>query len=70
MTVDHDSYTDCRAGLGPAVGAVIAVVFYRFIKILEYEVANPGQDAKDETEEKTEAEEKVLPRHRRSESQA
>ena len=30
--------------LGPAIGAVAAVLFYRFIKILEYEVANPGQD--------------------------
>ncbi|KAI4724343.1 aquaporin-like protein [Aureobasidium sp. EXF-10728] len=31
--------------LGPALGAIIAVVFYKFIKILEYEIANPGQDA-------------------------
>lgn len=31
-------------GLGPAIGAVAAVLFYRFIKILEYEVANPGAD--------------------------
>ncbi|KEQ76466.1 aquaporin-like protein [Aureobasidium namibiae CBS 147.97] len=30
---------------GPALGAIIAVVFYKFIKILEYEIANPGQDA-------------------------
>lgn len=33
--------------VGPAVGAIIAVVFYKFIKILEYEVANPGQDDDD-----------------------
>lgn len=30
--------------LGPAMGAVGAVGFYKFIKILEYEMANPGQD--------------------------
>lgn len=34
-------------GVGPALGAVLAVVFYNFIKILEYEVANPDQDADD-----------------------
>ncbi|KAI0202848.1 aquaporin-like protein [Astrocystis sublimbata] len=31
--------------VGPLIGSLIAVVFYRFIKILEYEVANPGADA-------------------------
>ena len=31
-------------GVGPATGAVIAVIFYKFIKTLEYEMANPGQD--------------------------
>ena len=35
---------DVVAGVGPAAGAVVAVVFYKMIKILEYEVANPGQD--------------------------
>ena len=30
--------------LGPALGALIAVGFYRFCKVLEYETANPGQD--------------------------
>ncbi|KAK5113167.1 hypothetical protein LTR85_010985 [Meristemomyces frigidus] len=30
--------------LGPALGALLAVGFYRFVKILEYETANPGQD--------------------------
>lgn len=30
--------------LGPVFGALIAVGFYRFVKILEYETANPGQD--------------------------
>ncbi len=32
------------SGLGPAAGAILAVAFYKFIKILEYEMANPGQD--------------------------
>ncbi|KXS95082.1 hypothetical protein AC578_9581 [Pseudocercospora eumusae] len=30
--------------VGPALGALLAVGFYRFVKILEYETANPGQD--------------------------
>ncbi|KAK1060596.1 Aquaporin-5 [Friedmanniomyces endolithicus] len=30
--------------VGPAAGAIVAVAFYKFIKILEYEMANPGQD--------------------------
>ncbi|CAJ2511198.1 Uu.00g068230.m01.CDS01 [Anthostomella pinea] len=30
--------------VGPLVGALIAVAFYRFIKMLEYEMANPGAD--------------------------
>ncbi|KAF2189174.1 aquaporin-like protein [Zopfia rhizophila CBS 207.26] len=33
--------------LGPGLGAIIAVTFYKFIKILEYEMANPGQDDDD-----------------------
>ncbi|KAL6708843.1 hypothetical protein ACN47E_002250 [Coniothyrium glycines] len=37
--------------VGPAVGAILAVVFYKFIKILEYEVANPGQDDDDKDQE-------------------
>ncbi|KIW04086.1 uncharacterized protein PV09_04903 [Verruconis gallopava] len=31
--------------LGPFLGAVVSVLFYRFIKMLEYETANPGADA-------------------------
>ncbi|KAI7115010.1 hypothetical protein KC352_g34476, partial [Hortaea werneckii] len=31
---------------GP-LGAIAAVAFYRFIKVLEYEMANPGQDDND-----------------------
>ncbi|RMY10195.1 hypothetical protein D0868_03836 [Hortaea werneckii] len=42
--------------VGPGLGAIIAVVFYKFIKILQYEVANPGQDeASDELAEKAAA---------------
>ena len=30
---------------GPAVGAVLAAGLYKFLKLLDYERANPGQDA-------------------------
>ncbi|KAH7320070.1 aquaporin-like protein [Stachybotrys elegans] len=30
--------------VGPLTGSLLAVVFYRFIKTLEYEMANPGAD--------------------------
>ncbi|KAK3646365.1 Aquaporin-1 [Elasticomyces elasticus] len=30
--------------LGPFLGAILAVAFYRLVKVLEYETANPGQD--------------------------
>lgn len=30
--------------VGPPIGSVLAFVFYRLMKILEYEMANPGQD--------------------------
>ncbi|KAF2661864.1 aquaporin-like protein [Lophiostoma macrostomum CBS 122681] len=33
--------------VGPGIGAILAVAFYKFIKILEYEMANPDQDADD-----------------------
>ncbi|OJD35153.1 mip family channel protein [Diplodia corticola] len=33
--------------LGPAIGCAFAIGFYKFIKILEYEMANPGQDGDD-----------------------
>ena len=36
--------------VGPGLGAVVALVFYQFIKMLEYEVANPGQDDDDKDE--------------------
>ena len=37
--------------VGPGLGAIVAVVFYKFIKMLEYEVANPGQDDDDKDKE-------------------
>lgn len=30
--------------VGPILGAIVAAGFYKFIKMLEYETANPGQD--------------------------
>jgi len=30
--------------VGPILGAILASGFYKFIKILEYETANPDQD--------------------------
>ncbi|KAI9884023.1 MAG: hypothetical protein M1823_004187 [Watsoniomyces obsoletus] len=33
--------------LGPVLGALIAAGFYKFVKVLEYETANPGQDEVD-----------------------
>ncbi|KAJ4407736.1 hypothetical protein N0V91_003706 [Didymella pomorum] len=45
--------------VGPGLGAIIAVVFYKFIKMLEYEVANPGQDDDDKDEEVKEKKEKI-----------
>ncbi|MCJ1465264.1 hypothetical protein MMC07_003880 [Pseudocyphellaria aurata] len=38
--------------LGPILGTLLASGFYRFIKMLEYETANPGQDM-DEKEKRT-----------------
>lgn len=31
--------------VGPILGSLVAAGFYKFIKILEYETANPGQDS-------------------------
>ncbi|KAK6225632.1 MIP family channel protein (aquaporin-1) [Colletotrichum tabaci] len=36
--------------VGPCFGALIAVVFYKFIKTLEYEMANPGADGDPEND--------------------
>ncbi|GAB7351910.1 hypothetical protein MBLNU459_g2452t1 [Dothideomycetes sp. NU459] len=37
--------------LGPALGALVAVGFYKLVKTLEYETANPGQDFNDKEAE-------------------
>ena len=47
------------SGVGPAAGAIAAVGFYKFIKMLEYEIANPGQD---EISEKRAAEAAASPK--------
>ncbi|CAJ2511626.1 Uu.00g072510.m01.CDS01 [Anthostomella pinea] len=33
--------------VGPGIGCAFALAFYKFIKMLEYEMANPGQDGDD-----------------------
>ncbi|EME45449.1 hypothetical protein DOTSEDRAFT_170860 [Dothistroma septosporum NZE10] len=43
--------------VGPTLGAILAWGFYRFIKMLEYEMANPGQEASSSEEAAFEAEE-------------
>ncbi|KAI0203758.1 aquaporin-like protein [Astrocystis sublimbata] len=37
--------------LGPALGALIAAGYYRFVKALHYEEANPGQDMSNQASE-------------------
>ena len=46
------------AGAGPAIGTLVAVVFYKFLNILEYEMANPGADG-DPTNDPTQNPEKL-----------
>jgi len=56
--------------VGPILGSLIAVFFYKFIKMLEYEMANPGQDG-DPENDPTRNEEKrveIKESHRRSRS--
>nr|POE93374.1 aquaporin-1 [Quercus suber] len=36
--------------VGPILGSIVAAGFYKFIKVLEYETANPDQDATDAAE--------------------
>jgi hypothetical protein len=36
---------DHKPGAGPTIGSLLAIAFYKFIKLMEYEMANPGQDA-------------------------
>ncbi|RDW91489.1 aquaporin-like protein [Coleophoma crateriformis] len=43
-TWDHEHWI---YWVGPIIGSLIAVFFYKFIKMLEYEMANPGQDGDD-----------------------
>lgn len=38
--------------VGPILGALVAAGFYKFIKMLEYETANPDQDAAETTARK------------------
>ncbi|KAK6065505.1 mip family channel protein [Seiridium cupressi] len=38
--------------VGPGIGCLFAIAFYKFIKTLEYEMANPGQDG-DESNDPT-----------------
>jgi len=40
----HFFSTHWRYWIGPPVGSILAVLFYQLMKILEYEMANPGQD--------------------------
>lgn len=44
-------------GVGPCAGACVAWGFYRVIKMLEYEMANPGQESASKQEAADEAEE-------------
>jgi aquaporin related protein len=45
-------YADLLTGVGPILGSLIAVFFYKFIKMHGYEMANPGQDGDDKNEGK------------------
>jgi aquaporin related protein len=40
---------------GPIMGALVAGLYYRFVKYFNYEEANPGQDALDEREKEAES---------------
>lgn len=44
----RDNHADGLSPTGPGCGAIGAVGFYNFIKMLEYEMANPGQDSTSE----------------------
>lgn len=50
--------------LGPAMGACLAALYYMFAKLMNYEEANPGQDATDEQEAETQKREKSHSRGR------
>lgn len=51
------AHADISTGVGPAAGALLAWAFYRLIKMLEYEMANPGQESASKEEAAEEAEE-------------
>lgn len=42
-THEHVLTLLCETGVGPTAGALIAWGFYKIIKMLEYEMANPGE---------------------------
>lgn len=67
-------FLQCDAGLmdlgvGPLLGTVIAVFFYKFIKMLEYEMANPGQDGDDKNDPTQNAEKRAEVMQRRDRRQ-
>jgi hypothetical protein len=51
LVADLGWHLDWIYWLGPLLGSVLAVGFYKFIKALEYETANPGQDFNDKEAE-------------------
>lgn len=40
----------CTDWFGPIMGSLLAAGYYKFVKYLNYEEANPGQDAIDDRE--------------------
>ncbi|KAG4027824.1 hypothetical protein MFRU_026g00060 [Monilinia fructicola] len=59
--------------IGPMIGTFIAVFFYKFIKMLEYEMANPGQDGdakNDPTQNEAKREQILEERQRRYEKRS
>lgn len=53
--------------VGPGTGAIIAVIFYRLIRILQYELANPGQDEESDWKAEKAAEEVMVKGEKRKE---
>lgn len=44
LTTDTDPWDSQIYWVGPILGSLLASAFYRFMKMLEYETANPGAD--------------------------
>lgn len=44
------SSINASSGAGPLIGTLLAVTFYKFIKVLEYEMVNPGQDGDEQND--------------------